>query len=74
VDSVRGPGGGYRLGCAANDISVGAVIHAVDEPHRYHPEPHQGLIPSVTPNRRHCDNTLSILPARPYSPIPKACC
>jgi len=31
VESVRGPGGGYRLGCPATDISVGAVIHAVDE-------------------------------------------
>lgn len=31
VDSVRGPGGGYRLACSAADISVGAVIHAVDE-------------------------------------------
>lgn len=31
VDSVRGPGGGYRLACPATDISVGAVIHAVDE-------------------------------------------
>lgn len=31
VSSVRGPGGGYQLGRAANDISVAAVIHAVDE-------------------------------------------
>ena len=29
--SVRGPGGGYRLGEDANDIAVGMVIAAVDE-------------------------------------------
>lgn len=31
VSSVRGPGGGYRLGVDANDIAVGMVIAAVDE-------------------------------------------
>ncbi|MGM0482091.1 MAG: Fe-S cluster assembly transcriptional regulator IscR [Pseudomonadota bacterium] len=31
VDSVRGPGGGYRLGQDPATISVGAVIDAVDE-------------------------------------------
>ena len=31
VASVRGPGGGYRLGEDANDIAVGMVIAAVDE-------------------------------------------
>ncbi|MGO2508431.1 MAG: Fe-S cluster assembly transcriptional regulator IscR [Vibrio hibernica] len=31
VASVRGPGGGYRLGIDANKIPVGAVIAAVDE-------------------------------------------
>ena len=31
VASVRGPGGGYRLGIDANKIAVGAVIAAVDE-------------------------------------------
>ena len=31
VHSVRGPGGGYQLGKTADDISVGAVIDAVDE-------------------------------------------
>ena len=31
VSSVRGPGGGYRLGLAAQAISVSAVIQAVDE-------------------------------------------
>ncbi|MCM2680150.1 Fe-S cluster assembly transcriptional regulator IscR [Echinimonas agarilytica] len=31
VSSVRGPGGGYRLGKAPQDISVGMVISAVDE-------------------------------------------
>ena len=31
VHSVRGPGGGYRLGRDADSISVGAVIDAVDE-------------------------------------------
>lgn len=31
VSSVRGPGGGYQLGKAASDISIAAVIHAVDE-------------------------------------------
>ena len=32
VASVRGPGGGYRLGRAANLISVVDVVRAVDEP------------------------------------------
>ncbi len=31
VSSVRGPGGGYRLGLEADLISVSAVIQAVDE-------------------------------------------
>lgn len=31
VSSVRGPGGGYRLGTDACDISVGMVVRAVDE-------------------------------------------
>lgn len=31
VQSVRGPGGGYRLGMEASAISVGQVITAVDE-------------------------------------------
>lgn len=31
VDSARGPGGGYRLSRAANEISVAEVISAVDE-------------------------------------------
>lgn len=31
VSSVRGPGGGYRLGADAVDISVGMVVRAVDE-------------------------------------------
>ncbi len=31
VSSVRGPGGGYRLGVAPHDIAVGMVIAAVDE-------------------------------------------
>ncbi|WP_116473656.1 Fe-S cluster assembly transcriptional regulator IscR [Zobellella maritima] len=31
VSSVRGPGGGYRLGMNATAISVGSVIAAVDE-------------------------------------------
>ena len=32
VASVRGPGGGYRLGRAADMISVVDVVRAVDEP------------------------------------------
>ena len=32
VASVRGPGGGYRLGRAAGSISVADVARAVDEP------------------------------------------
>ncbi len=32
VSSVRGPGGGYRLGRAADAISVADVVCAVDEP------------------------------------------
>ncbi|GAD67931.1 transcriptional regulator IscR [Vibrio proteolyticus NBRC 13287] len=31
VASVRGPGGGYRLGAEATTISIGTVIAAVDE-------------------------------------------
>ncbi len=31
VDSVRGPGGGYRLGTAAEEITVARIIYAVDE-------------------------------------------
>tara|TARA_R110002124_G_scaffold120947_6_gene279272 strand:- start:51 stop:539 length:489 start_codon:yes stop_codon:yes gene_type:complete len=31
VSSVRGPGGGYKLGREANDIAIGDVIRAVDE-------------------------------------------
>lgn len=31
VSSVRGPGGGYRLGLEAQQISISAVIQAVDE-------------------------------------------
>ena len=31
VSSVRGPGGGYKLGRAENDIAIGDVIRAVDE-------------------------------------------
>lgn len=31
VSSVRGPGGGYRLGREAGAISIGQVIRAVDE-------------------------------------------
>jgi Rrf2 family iron-sulfur cluster assembly transcriptional regulator len=31
VESVRGPGGGYKLGRSAGQISVGAVIRAVNE-------------------------------------------
>ena len=32
VESVRGPGGGYRLSRGAGEISVAEVILAVDEP------------------------------------------
>ncbi len=32
VESVRGPGGGYRLGRSTADISVAEIIDAVDEP------------------------------------------
>ncbi|SMC19852.1 transcriptional regulator, BadM/Rrf2 family [Andreprevotia lacus DSM 23236] len=32
VDSVRGPGGGYCLARAAEEITVAAIICAVDEP------------------------------------------
>lgn len=31
VDSVRGPGGGYKLGRDPNNISIGEVIRAVNE-------------------------------------------
>lgn len=32
VESVRGPGGGYRVARALTDISVAQIIQAVDEP------------------------------------------
>ena len=32
VESTRGPGGGYRLGRSACDISVADIVLAVDEP------------------------------------------
>jgi len=32
VDSVRGPGGGYRLSREADDIRVADIVMAVDEP------------------------------------------
>ena len=32
VESVRGPGGGYRLARKTNDVSVADIILAVDEP------------------------------------------
>ena len=32
VESTRGPGGGYSLGRAADDITVADIIVAVDEP------------------------------------------
>lgn len=31
VNSVRGPGGGYKLGKPASEIAIGEVIRAVDE-------------------------------------------
>ncbi|MCK3658603.1 transcriptional regulator [Pasteurellaceae bacterium Pebbles2] len=31
VKSVRGPGGGYQLGLATDEISIGMVINAVNE-------------------------------------------
>lgn len=31
VEGVRGPGGGYRLGRPASQISIAEIIHAVDE-------------------------------------------
>lgn len=31
VSSARGPGGGYRLSRSPKEISVGQIIHAVDE-------------------------------------------
>lgn len=31
VSSARGPGGGYRLSRSAAEISIGEIIHAVDE-------------------------------------------
>ncbi len=31
VSSVRGPGGGYRLGMPSNDISIAKIINAVNE-------------------------------------------
>ena len=32
VESVRGPGGGYYLARALDDVSVADIIRAVDEP------------------------------------------
>jgi Rrf2 family iron-sulfur cluster assembly transcriptional regulator len=46
VESTRGPGGGYRLGKAASDISVADIIFAVDEP----------LDATQCSGRANCDN------------------
>lgn len=46
VDSTRGPGGGYRLGKSAADISVADIIFAVDEP----------LDATLCGGRGNCDN------------------
>lgn len=32
VDSVRGPGGGYRLAEPPEELTIGAILDAVDEP------------------------------------------
>ena len=32
VESVRGPGGGYRLALDADEITIAHVMYAVDEP------------------------------------------
>jgi iron-sulfur cluster assembly transcription factor IscR len=32
VDSTRGPGGGYRLASKSHDISISAIMQAVEEP------------------------------------------
>jgi Rrf2 family iron-sulfur cluster assembly transcriptional regulator len=32
VESARGPGGGYRLGRSAHEISVAQIVSAVDDP------------------------------------------
>jgi Rrf2 family iron-sulfur cluster assembly transcriptional regulator len=32
VDSTRGPGGGYRLAIPAEEIAIGAIMAAVEEP------------------------------------------
>lgn len=46
VESTRGPGGGYRLGKTAADISVADIIFAVDEP----------LDATLCGGRANCDN------------------
>ena len=46
VESTRGPGGGYRLGKVASDISVADIIFAVDEP----------LDATQCSGRANCDN------------------
>jgi Rrf2 family iron-sulfur cluster assembly transcriptional regulator len=46
VESTRGPGGGYRLGKVATDISVADIIFAVDEP----------LDATQCSGRANCDN------------------
>jgi len=46
VESTRGPGGGYRLGKSASDISVADIIFAVDEP----------LDATQCSGRANCDN------------------
>ncbi len=32
VESIRGPGGGYRLALSADEITIARVMYAVDEP------------------------------------------
>jgi Rrf2 family transcriptional regulator, iron-sulfur cluster assembly transcription factor len=38
VESTRGPGGGYTLGRAAEQISVADIVAAVDDPMDQHPD------------------------------------
>ncbi|HAQ51074.1 MAG TPA: [Fe-S]-binding protein, partial [Gammaproteobacteria bacterium] len=42
VSSTRGPGGGYRLGRSADEVSVYQVISAVDNKNNYDEEKNSG--------------------------------
>ena len=54
ISSARGPGGGYRLAHPARDISIMAVVHAVDESTRVTRCLNEGPSRGCMKNRSRC--------------------